>query len=162
MVVLSLSLSFTLSSSLSERFTCLARNSLPLIFLFPFFLTDTFAFSDHGEHGSGLPTRLRLVTLPHRWHAYFHASRPMNPFFCDWLQLRKLIGRHVEYSESRHGNAIDSTRLSLFDLTGEFVANSAQDYDSIITLSCQSSKSLSSRISVYRKRFLFYHRFRGT
>lgn len=83
-----------------ERFTCLARNSLPLIFLFSFFfffLTDAFAFSGHPWGTPGLPTQLRLVTLPrHCGMLISTASRPMNPFFYDRLRSRKSIGRHVE------------------------------------------------------------------
>jgi len=45
----------------SERFTCLARNSLPLIFYFSFFFDRCLRFFGPS---TGLPTRLRLVTLP--------------------------------------------------------------------------------------------------
>jgi len=112
---------FSLSLSLFHAFVFLPSRSgspaLPetlylLFFYFLFFDRYLRFFGPRGTRvGVTDPVEARNPSSS-LWHAYFHASRPMNPFFCDRLRLRKLIGRHVEYSKSQHGNAIDSTRPS--------------------------------------------------
>lgn len=50
--------------TLSKRFTCLARNSLPFTLLF--FFTNAFVFLGRPRGISGSPTRSRLITLSDR------------------------------------------------------------------------------------------------